>query len=78
MTLFLLDYTEHQNLSNYISVIDYLCKKKNRLCLNLLETALKMHPSSPELLALRDYVNKSFGIGGTMRKIDDDEIFHSD
>ena len=37
-----------------------------------------MHPSSPELLALRDYVNKSFGIGGTMRKIDDDEIFHSD
>ena len=45
--------------------------------MHILDDALGIYPSSPELLAQRDYVHRCFGIGNTMREQPDD-IFHSD
>ena len=57
-------------------VIDYLCRKKDKSCLGILDAALKKHPYAPELLAERDYVHKCFGIGITLKQ--PEAIFYSD
>ena len=63
-------------MSNYIIVIDYLCRKNDKSCLGILDCALKIYPHSPELLAERDYVHKCFGIGITLKQAE--AIFYSD
>jgi hypothetical protein len=34
---FLLKYPQHQSVTNYLLVTDYLCKLKDNKCLNILE-----------------------------------------
>ena len=68
LAYFLIKYPQHQNVTNYIMVIDYLCRKKDKTCLSILDAALIKHPHTPEVLAERDYVHKCFGIGSTLKQ----------
>ncbi len=73
---FLLKYPQHQKITNYLLVTDYLCKQKDESCLKILESAFSKYPHSPQLLAQRDYIYNCFGIGATLK--DPDAIFYSD
>ncbi len=76
---FLLAYSPHQTIPNYIIATDYLCRNKDvASCLAFLEQGLVKFPHAPELLSQQTFINKCFGIKREVRLAAAEDIFYSD